>query len=578
MNRTRRTFLAIMGLTAGGVIAILASNKQSVINVASLNVANVLATESVQVPIASAVTKNRWLEAVAAKFEAQNAKTKSGKPIDIEIKGVLSGTSMQHILDGKLQPVVWSPGEESWTAQFNDRWAGGHNRAAMTQPCKSTIYTPSGLAMWQPMAEALGWPNKKIGWKTLIDLAADPQGWSRYGHPEWGKLKLGYTHPQYSNAGLLFLTSSIYGITGQTHGLKAEQVYEPRVEHALGAMAQHTSKYGMLTTDLFDMMARHGPDYLHAISAFEEGTVRMNLEHAKELRWPLVFLFPSEGTFWSGQPYCILDGTDWVNDEQAEAARMFFDFLVAAEQQSLAVQYLLRPLDANVATGTLLTSGNGTDPKARPETVPAFQSPDAATSAAIIDQFLTTKRKSTVMLVLDVSGSMSGDAIRSATEATAAFLMRLDPRDEVGLMVFHDTFYVVSEVQPASAVAEGLSQRVRQLVAGGGTNLHGAVCAAASKMNDIKRADQASGENRLYGIILLSDGADTAGEISENKMFQTCLPATLEADGTKVFTIAFGESASKGVLSRIANVSGGATYDASAISIDQTYLKISAEQ
>ena len=578
MKRTRRTFLVIMGLTAAGIAAILASDKQSVIDVASLNVANVLAPASVQVPIASAITKNKWLEAVAEKFEAQNPKTKSGKPIDIEIKGVLSGTSMQHILDGKLQPVVWSPGEESWTAQFNDRWAGGHNRAAMTQPCKPTIYTPSGLAMWQPMAEALGWPNKKIGWKTLIDLAADPQGWSRYGHPEWGKLKLGYTHPQYSNAGLLFLTSAIYGITGQTSGLKAEQVYEPRVEQALGTMAQHTSKYGMLTTDLFDMMARHGPDYLHAISAFEEGTVRMNLERAKELRWPLVFLFPSEGTFWSGQPYCILDGTDWVNEEQAEAARMFFDFVVETEQQSLAVQHLLRPLDAKLATGTLLTSENGTDPKARPETVPAFQSPDAATSAAIIDQFITTKRKATVMLVLDVSGSMYGDAIRSATEATAAFLSRLNPRDEVGLMVFNDTVSVVSDVQPASAVAEGLSRRVLQLVSGGGTNLHAAVCTAASKMNDIRRADNAKSENRLYGIIVLSDGADTVGEISENRMFQTCLPATLEADGTKFFTIAFGEGAGKSVLSRIANVSGGAMFAANAISIDQTYLKISAEQ
>ena len=123
MKRTRRTFLAIIGLTAAGVIAIFASNKQGLIGPGSLNVTSILVTESVQVSIASAVTKNRWLEAAAAKFESQNVKTKSGKPIDIEIQSVLSGTSMQHILDGKLQPVVWSPGEESWTAQFNDRWA-----------------------------------------------------------------------------------------------------------------------------------------------------------------------------------------------------------------------------------------------------------------------------------------------------------------------------------------------------------------------------------------------------------------------------------------------------------------------
>jgi hypothetical protein len=61
-------------------------------------------------------------------------------------------------------------------------------------------------------------------------------------------------------------------------------------------------------------------------------------------------------------------------------------------------------------------------------------------------------------------------------------------------------------------------------------------------------------------------------------MFQTCLPAVIEANGTKVFTIAFGEGAGKGVLSRIAHVSGGAMFAANAISIDQTYLKISAEQ
>ena len=578
MNRTRRTFLAMTVITAAGIAAMVVASNRNLPGTGGGKIADILGPEPVQVSIASSVTKNRWLEAVAAEFVAQNAKTKSGKPIDIKIKGVLSGASMQNILDGKLRPVVWSPGDGSWIAQFGARWPGQHNRPAMTRPCTPTIRTPSGLAMWRPMAEALGWPNKKIGWKTIIDLATDPKGWAGHGHPEWGKLKLGYTHPQYSNAGLLFLTSAIYGVTGQTGSLTAEQVYDPRVEQALRAIAQNTSKYGMVTTDLFDMMARHGPDFLHVVSAFEEGTVRLNLERGKDLRWPLVFIFPSEGTFWSDHPYCVLDGTEWVSEEQAGAARQFLDFLLAKEQQSLAVQYLLRPLDANLPTGALLTAENGTDPSARPETVPPFQVTDAATSAAIIDQFLTTKRKATILLVLDVSGSMAGKSIRAATEATAAFLKRLDPRDEVGLMVFNDKITMVSEVQQVSVVAEGLSQRVLQLVSGGGTNLHGAVCTAARKLNQIRSAEEASGENRLYGIILLSDGADTTGEISENRMLQTCLPSSLEAGGTKVFTIAFGESANRDVLSRIGQVSNGAMFEADAASIDQTYLKIAAEQ
>ncbi|MEQ1521067.1 MAG: VWA domain-containing protein [Aestuariivirga sp.] len=578
MNRTRRAFFIIMGLTVAGVAVILANSEQGLLGSGSLNPTTIMGIEPVHLTIASSVTKKKWLDAAAKEFVAQGIQTKSGKPIGIDITGELSGDSMLNLLNGELRPVVWSPGEDSWVAQFRDRWSEQRSRPAMAGPCKSTIYTPAGLAMWRPMAEALGWPGKKIGWKTIIDLAADPEGWARYGHPEWGKLKLGHTHPQYSSAGLLFLTSVIYGLTGQTSGLKAEQIYDQRVEHALSAIAKHTAKYGMVTTDLFKLMAQQGPDFLHVVAAFEEGVVRFNLEHGQELRWPLVFVFPSEGTFWSEHPYCILDGTDWVSPEQAEAARLFLNFVLAKEQQSNAVQYMLRPLDSKVPVASPLAMENGTDPSARPETVPAFQVPDAGTSAAIIDQFRATKRKATAMLVLDVSGSMNGEAIRAATEATAAFLKRLDPRDMVGLMVFNDSVSVVSDVQPAATVAEGLSERVLNLVSGGGTNLHGAVCAAANKMNDMRRADQASGENRLYGIILLSDGADTAGEISENKMFQTCLPAAVEAGGTKFFTIAFGEGAGQGVLSRIANVSGGTMFTANAVSIDQTYLKISAEQ
>ena len=145
-------------------------------------------------------------------------------------------------------------------------------------------------------------------------------------------------------------------------------------------------------------------------------------------------------------------------------------------------------------------------------------------------------------------------------------------------MVFNDSVTMVSEVKEVSAVAESLSQRVLQLVSGGGTNLHGALCLAARKMNQIRTAKEASGENRLYGIILLSDGADTTGVISENRMFQTCLPSSLETGGTKVFAIAFGASANRDVLGRIGQVTGGAMFDADAESIDQTYLKIAAEQ
>ena len=61
-------------------------------------------------------------------------------------------------------------------------------------------------------------------------------------------------------------------------------------------------------------------------------------------------------------------------------------------------------------------------------------------------------------------------------------------------------------------------------------------------------------------------------------MLQTCLPSSIEANGTKVFAIAFGAEANREALGRIAQVSGGKMFESDSASIDQTYLKISAEQ
>jgi Ca-activated chloride channel family protein len=266
------------------VVTVLAISAMAGIKYAGLpglfpdQVRAIIAEAPVKVTISSSVTKQRWMEEMARRFTQSGARTSAGQPIAIDVKGVLSGDSMDRIVSGEEQPVAWSPGETSWVAQLDARWRTSHGSPISSAACKPTIYTPSGIAMWRPMAEALGWPSKPVSWKSIIALASDPQGWGRYGHPEWGQLKLGYTHPQYSSAGLLFLASVIYGQVGKTEGLTPQDVYSAPVEEALSAMARKTSKYGMVTTNLLDMMARQGPDFLHAIAGFEEGVVRFNLE------------------------------------------------------------------------------------------------------------------------------------------------------------------------------------------------------------------------------------------------------------------------------------------------------------
>jgi len=580
MNRTRVVFVVIISITlliiCGALLVQFISGSDNATSNAEDEAPTPLPADTVLVTLASSNTKESWLNEVVAQFNGADKTTAAGNHIVAEVEHVTSGGSMNAILDGNMTPVAWSPGDGSWVEQLNQSWQQRTNKPINSQECQPTVYAPLGFALWRPMAEALGWPDTPIGWDTIVELAADPEGWASYGRPEWGQFRFGHTHPGYANSGLLSMTAFVHGIVNNEGQLTPAQVYQ--AEDAMRTLEQSTSKYGRQAPALLELMARQGPSFLHGAAVPEADTVRFNVERGDELQFPLAFIFPSGGTIWADHPYCILDNAEWVSEEQAEAAVIFRDYLLDRDQQELAVDNYLRPLDSAIALHAPMTLENGTDPRITTETIPALPSPDAAVSTAVIDLFRITKRKATVIIALDVSGSMEGDKIRSATAATAEFLGRLDPNDEVALLTFSDGVSTLSEPARVGDVVEGLSTRVASLIADGNTALYDAVCQATTMAAEIKSEDEAASETRLYGVVLLSDGEDTIGEPTENQMFVTCLPANAEADGVKIFPIAFGADAAENVLERIASVTGGRMYSADPASISNAYLSISAEQ
>jgi Ca-activated chloride channel family protein len=530
---------------------------------------------AIRVTISSSDTKRDWLDDVISKFNGENHITSAGNPIFVSAEHVRSGPSKNAILDGTARPVVWSPGDASWVEQINAEWEAKNNKPINRQACRPTVNAPVGFAMWRPMAEALGWPEKPIGWDTLITLAADPEGWATYGLPEWGHFSFGHTHPAYSNTGLLSMTSFVYGALGYPESLSAAQVYE--AEEAMKALEQVTSKYGTSSTALLELMRKEGPSYLHAAAVPEANVARYNVEHSDELRFPLAFVIPAGGTIWANHPYCILDNAEWVTPEQAEAAAIFRDYLLAPQQQDLAIGHYIRPADTSISLHSPLDLEHGIDPRTSPATETVLPSPDSDVSAAVQDLFSITKRKATVILALDTSGSMTKDMINSAATATNEFLDRLDKDDEVALLVFNNEVITLYEPQRVGNVVEDMKATVTTLIAGGETALYDAVCQATEMAAALKVEDEMNGESRLYGIVLLSDGDDTTSESTENQMFVNCVPTNPEIDGFKIFPIAFGEAANYGLLKKIATVTAGEICEADPEKISACYNSISAQ-
>jgi Ca-activated chloride channel family protein len=531
---------------------------------------------TVTVEISSSNTKEDWMNAVVEKFNGEQHTIASGQVIEVKVSHVTSGGSQQAILDGRSKPTVWSPGDQSWVDEANRVWRDRNGRLLIPDACPATVLAPIGFAMWRPMAEALGWPDKPISWDDIAKLSADPDGWATYGHPEWGAFKFGHTHPDYSNVGLLMMTALAYSIEGKTEGLTAEEVRSPEVIQAFASVELNTYHYGIQSRPLMKVLAERGPSYLHGVTTSEAETLKTNADFAGVLRFPLVFIFPAKGTYWSEQPYCLLEG-DWVTAEQKEAATLFRNYLLAPDQQSLAIDNYVRPVDESIPLRAPLALENGTDPRVNREGVPSLESPTAEAAAAVKDVFHQTKKKATILLVLDTSGSMEGEKIKGAADSSVSFIKRLHPDDEIYALGFsNDSVYELGGGR-AGEVSESLVGSVGGIFANGNTPLFDAVCAAVEKINQLKIKDEASGRKRLYGIVLLSDGEDTASARTENQMFE-CLPSGEDVAGVKVFTIAYGEDAQKDLMLRIANRTNGKTFAGDPESIENIYNSISAEQ
>jgi Ca-activated chloride channel homolog len=540
-------------------------------------IAEIAPKDAVVIDIASSNTKENWMNAVAARFNGEDHTISSGEPIFVRVAHVTSGGSQQDILDGKIQPTVWSPGDSSWVAGANQVWKDRSGRPLVSDVCPASIYAPTGFAMWRPMAEALGWPDTPISWDDIVALSANPDGWASLGHPEWGQFKFGHTHPAFSNVGLQIMTALVYSTVGTTAGLTLDKTYSEKVIEAFTLVELNTYHYGKQNKTLIDLMALRGPNYLHAINSSEAAVLKVNIEQADTLRFPLVFIFPAEGTFWSEHPYCILEA-DWVTPEQTEAAEIFRDYLLDQEQQELAIDNFLRPRDTSIPLHAPLALEDGTDPRVTQETVPALESPSAEVAEAVKDVFYQTKKKATVVMVLDNSGSMEGEKIKNAVESSVSFIGRLDPDDEVYVLIYSgDDVIQLPQGGRAGQYGEDLSTTLNGLFADSNTPLYDSVCAAVSLADQLKAADLVEDERRLYGVVLLSDGEDTSSSRTENQMF-TCLPDGESVEGVKIFTIAYGEGADTDVLLRIANRTNGKMFQADPEQIEKIYTAISAEQ
>lgn len=518
---------------------------------------------ALQVDFAYSPEKQALLEPLIAEYNAAKHEV-GGKQVFVRGEVVSSGDSADRIQRGTLKPVLWSPSSSLWGRLLNFR--ADQPLVADTNP--SLVRTPLVIAMWEPLARALGWPGKQLGWADILREARSAKGWAAYGHPEWGRFKFGHTNPDFSTAGLSAVAAEYLYAAGKTEGLTLADVQSPKVRDTVQDIQRSVVHYGDTTLFFADQMAQHGPSYVSAVAMEEVTVLDFNLNKAKNGVPRLAAIYPREGTFVSDNPLIVLQAP-WVSAEQRQAAEDVSAFLRERVTPQKAAALDFRPPDAAQKPAPPIQASNLVDP-AQPTRLLSL--PEPRVLNAITRAWRQDRKPAYVQVVLDISGSMNDEGkLEAAKQGLLRFLDMMQPQDRVGLTVFSDRVTVLSPPVPIGANRNELKARVRNLLADGGTAVYDATLSAQQGIARGARPD------RISAVVVLTDGADNQSRASLAGVVDQLKRASgSEGKGVRVFTIAYGSDAETGKLQQIAQAGGGQNYSGDPRTIEKVYMQIAS--
>jgi Ca-activated chloride channel homolog len=504
---------------------------------------------AIEVSFAYSSEKQPWIDPLATKFNGErHTMPGDNRPIFVKAFVVDSGTARQQIVDKTLEPVVWSPSNSLWKSVLNfeaDQELGGSGPG----DADPLLLNPVVIAMWRPMAEALGWPSKPIGLKDILDLNANPQGWGAFGHPEWGPFKYAHTNPEVSSTGLSAVAAEFYAGAGKTTGLTEEDVNNPEVRAFVQSIESSIVHYSSTTTIFKDNIRQGGMSYISAIALEEQTVIDLN---KTGMPTSLVAIYPKEGTFWHDNPYIILKAP-WVTADQSKAAAVFRDYLLQSDNQQLALALGFRPANSSVSYRTdPFTLANGVDVD-QPKTT--LQVPAPRVLEGVKNAWSILRKEANIMLVLDVSPSMDDqDKLQNALAGVKIFLDETRDVDKVGLVVFDRDSHLLVPIDTLSKTRSKILDYVNNpdsLPRNDSTAIYDGVAAGLDEL------DRLNDHAHINAIVLLTDGKDNSSSTSNKRS----VPNRLRKDrdqlwAVKLFPIAYGSGADvdKDLLQQFATI------------------------
>ncbi|MBI4944169.1 MAG: VWA domain-containing protein [Actinobacteria bacterium] len=537
--------------------------------------------------VAASADKAALMTRFGAEF-SRSGQDSEGRCIEVTVVPKSSGAAATALAAGwsardGAQPDVWSPTGSIWLPLLEDRLVKAQRSSLIPTPddVPHLASSPMVVAMPRPMATALGWPDRPIGWADLLTLASSGKGWGTYGHPEWGRFSLGKTNPNFSHAGLEGTVAAYYAAVGRTSGLRSKDISSATTRRFVAGVEQSVVRYGDTTTSFQSDWLRaddkgQALQYISAlvteenlVPSYNEGNptgdpALVGKHPAPKV--PLVAVYPKEGTFVADHPYAVLSAP-WVTPEKRLAADAFLTYLRSPDVQKKWQENHFR--DANGRAGS-----DGLAQGVIPEEPGRVLSPPSPRiTGEILDSWAELRKTANVISLVDVSGSMaepvpgsSTTRLDAAVEASQASLELFTDHDEVGLWAFSGGVRGKQDWQelvPVGPMDGAVGDQVRrdalaaalgELRPNGDTGLYNSVAAAYQSILDGYRDD------RINAVVVLTDGRNDADGGLDLPGLLELIRSISGGRQIRVITIAYGPDADAESLAEIARATKGASY------------------
>lgn len=436
------------------------------------------------------------------------------------------------------QPDVWIPDSTFWLRRAR---AGG--AIDLPEAGASLASSPVVLAVAEPAARRLGWPDRALTWRDVLGAS-----------PSAPALNVGMADPARNPVGL----STLFGVRAVTaDGPEPVAAQVAELRRLSPNVTPRAAELYERLPPAFDP-ATEGT----AITAFptsEQAVLRHNnTEHGQRL---VPVYAATGGVPVLDYPYVVLSTATGI--QRAGAERFLESLLDRAAQRTLQGRGLRTPQGEAGAD----FPGGETD---RPTLVPAAALPDQDTTDDVLRVWTGVNQSARVLTLIDVSGSMAAQVpgttrnrAEVAAETAKQGLGLFKPTTDMGLWVFSNNLdgdrdhRELAPIAPLSTTRDhliGLAGQIPSLV-GGKTNLYDTLLAA------YRTVQQGWDAARLNVVVVLTDGRDD--DVSGITRAQLVDELTTMQDPkrpTRIIFVGLGPDVDAAELDQIATVTGGRAF------------------